>query len=291
MIKSMQVSKAHTRHTTTSIALEDYLPFQLVQSSASHNWPSVLVKHYQTQESIGNLPVPNTPDNLIILNLSQTGKRSISFVPAGHRWFASCKKGTEYVHVHILSQIWNRLLADILQKDSTEVVMQDLSEIEDLFLKDVLLKLCKELTCCGKGSYRYVDSLCQALMVHIIRSYTSYREKPVNKIERLPEFKFKQVLTYINLNLSMEITLLQLSSLVGLSPFYFSRIFKATTGLAPYRYITKLRMEHSQRLLLETELPIIHICLEVGISNPSHFSTFFKQYSGVSPSIYRKREK
>jgi AraC family transcriptional regulator len=97
-------------------------------------------------------------------------------------------------------------------------------------------------------------------------------------------------LAYIKQNLSREITLLQLSSLIGLSPFHFSRVFKATTGLAPYRYITKLRMEHSQRLLLETELPIIYVGLEVGISNPSHFSSFFKQYSGLTPTMYRKRQ-
>jgi AraC family transcriptional regulator len=191
--------------------------------------------------------------------------------------------------VHILSQVWNRLLTEILQKDSTGVVLQGQSEIEDLFLEDILLKLYKELTCAGKGSYRYVESLSQALVVHIIRHYISYKEKPLNGNEQLPGFKFNQVLTYIKQNLSSEITLLQLSSLIGLSPFYFSRLFKATTGLAPYRYITKLRMEHSQRLLLETELPIIHVGLEVGINNPSHFSTFFKQYSGVTPTRYRKR--
>jgi AraC family transcriptional regulator len=301
-------TKANVRHTTTSRALEDYLPFQLVHSSAFYNWPSVLIKHYRTNESIGYLPIPNTPDNLIILNLSQAGKGlkdkqygrrpiqsvsdrgSISFVPAGQSWLTNCKGSTEYVHVHILSQEWNRLLTDILQEDSTRVVLQNLSDIEDLFLEDILYKLYKELTCAGKGSNRYVESLGQALVVHIIRHYISYREKPVSVCEKLPGFKFNHVLAYIKQNLSREITLLQLSSLIGLSPFHFSRVFKATTGLAPYRYITKLRMEHSQRLLLETELPIIYVGLEVGISNPSHFSSFFKQYSGLTPTMYRKRQ-
>ena len=49
-----------------------------------------------------------------------------------------------------------------------------------------------------------------------------------------------------------------------------------------------MRIEHSQRLLLETDLPIIQIGLEVGIENPSHFSSFFKQYAGVTPTVYRK---
>jgi AraC family transcriptional regulator len=302
----MQATNTYVGHTTTSLALEDYLPFQLVHSSASYNWPSVLVKHYRTNESIGYLSIPNTPDNLIILNLSQTGKvlkdkqygsrpinalaskGSISCVPAGHAWPANCLRGAEYVHVHILSQVWNRLLTDILYRDSAGVVLQDLSEIEDLFLEDILLKLYKELTCAGRGSYRYVESLSQALVVHLIRNYISYKEKPIKGNEQLPGFKFNQVLTYIKQNLSREITLFQLSSLIGLSPFHFSRLFKVTTGLAPYRYITKLRMEHSQRLLLETDLSIIHVGLEVGISNPSHFSTFFKQYSGVTPTMYRK---
>jgi AraC family transcriptional regulator len=169
------------------------------------------------------------------------------------------------------------------------VGLRTVCRVKDALVEEILLQLLAELQSAGRGSRLYVESLGKTLVVHLARQYTvgpSAASSPPTDF--LPAYKLKKVQAYIADNLFEKITLDDLSALAGLSTYHFARLFKATTGLAPYQYLQKLRMEQSQRLLLETDLPVIQVGLEVGIENPSHFSSFFKQYTGLSPTAYRK---
>jgi AraC-like DNA-binding protein len=75
----------------------------------------------------------------------------------------------------------------------------------------------------------------------------------------------------------------------ALSPYYFTRQFTAFVGVPPYRYLIGLRIERAQQLLRETELTVTQICHRVGFNSLSHFTTTFRQHTGVSPSAYRRR--
>ena len=47
------------------------------------------------------------------------------------------------------------------------------------------------------------------------------------------------------------------------------------------------KLKQSQRLLLETQLPIQEVALRVGYDNPLTFSKIFKNEHGASPKNYR----
>ena len=80
-----------------------------------------------------------------------------------------------------------------------------------------------------------------------------------------------------------------LASHVGLSAFYFSRVFNQVTGMSPSRYFVDLRMQKARRLLCETGYSIIDIALELGYRSPGHFWPVLRQVSGTTPSVYRHR--
>lgn len=300
----MQVNPStHLYSTITKVAPINQT-LQVLHSSNPLNWPGVMVKHFASHSFSGIVDISPSPDYLLVINLSQTQagtnnqfgffsstpffkKGNISFIPANHKLSFTCKPNSHYLYVQVHSGLWNRLLEKVLGTNTNRVDIKSFTWIEEAFIEDILLKLFTELHHGGKGSRLYVESLTQTLVVYLFRHYLIYKEFP-NTTEGLPAFKLKKVLTFMQENLYEKITLQDLSTLIGLSTFHFSRLFKACTGLAPYQYITKMRIEHSQRLLLETDLPIIQIGLEVGIENPSHFSSFFKQYAGVTPTVYRK---
>ena len=48
----------------------------------------------------------------------------------------------------------------------------------------------------------------------------------------------------------------QLAAQAGYSPAYFSQLFRRATGYTPYAFILKARLEHSQHLLMRTNLSI-----------------------------------
>lgn len=72
-----------------------------------------------------------------------------------------------------------------------------------------------------------------------------------------------------------------------LSPFYFSRLFKRTTGYTVMEYLVKFRLTQAKYLLLQTELPVCEIADQVGFSNQSYFGKVFKRHEKLTPKEYR----
>lgn len=84
---------------------------------------------------------------------------------------------------------------------------------------------------------------------------------------------------------SENITLEQLSNLTGLNPFYFSRVFKKTTGLPPHAYLTQVRIKRAKLFLLKGE-SIADTALLAGFVDQSHFTRHFKRFTGVTPGQF-----
>lgn len=73
-----------------------------------------------------------------------------------------------------------------------------------------------------------------------------------------------------------------------LSPYHFHRVFRATAGVPPGRFLAALRMERAKTLLLTTDLRVTDICLEVGYRSLGTFTTHFRDLVGVAPSRFRR---
>ncbi|MCR8635103.1 response regulator transcription factor [Paenibacillus radicis (ex Xue et al. 2023)] len=92
---------------------------------------------------------------------------------------------------------------------------------------------------------------------------------------------------YIDSRLSQEISLDQVAMMVGLTPTYFSALFKKTTQVTFVHYRIHKRMEKAKELLAIPHIRIVDVALEVGYEDYPHFTKTFKKIVGVSPSEYR----
>lgn len=93
---------------------------------------------------------------------------------------------------------------------------------------------------------------------------------------------------YVNDHLGEEIDLNGLASLAGFSPWHFHRIIRAYLGEPLGAFIVRLRLEAAARWLRYTRWPVQEIAYRVGYDVPSSLSKVFKQFYGISPSVYRK---
>ena len=100
----------------------------------------------------------------------------------------------------------------------------------------------------------------------------------------------KEAKNYILNNYSGEISLEEVSSRVGLSKVYFSKIFTEEVGDNFIKYLTNVRIENAKKLLEETEMKIYEICDKVGYHNIEHFSRTFKKVVGLSPLHYKNKK-
>lgn len=74
-----------------------------------------------------------------------------------------------------------------------------------------------------------------------------------------------------------------------MSPNYFSRLFKETTGITPHQYVIRCRVEEAQDLLRQGKLSIAEIATQVGFVDQSHLNRHFKRLVGVTPKTFLKQ--
>lgn len=99
------------------------------------------------------------------------------------------------------------------------------------------------------------------------------------------------ILTFIEDNLTKEITIEMLSNSFGLTPNYLSSLFKKETGRGIVEHITRLRIEKACDMLIHTDHKVQYICTAVGISDYFYFSKLFKKYMQVTPTQFRTNNK
>ncbi|MCK9862180.1 response regulator [Paenibacillus sp. ATY16] len=93
---------------------------------------------------------------------------------------------------------------------------------------------------------------------------------------------------YIEKHLNRELSLEEVAEKLGLSPSYFSQLFKHMTGETFVQYRTKRRMEKAKLLLSIPHHKITDVSAEVGFADHPHFTKTFKKYNGLTPSEYRE---
>ena len=96
------------------------------------------------------------------------------------------------------------------------------------------------------------------------------------------------VLQYVDDNLTRKISVEELAALLHYSVSYFIRYFKHYMHCTPIQYINMMKIQRAKVLLLSTNMSIRRIGLELSFSDESYFSRMFLQYTGHSPTYFRK---
>lgn len=83
-------------------------------------------------------------------------------------------------------------------------------------------------------------------------------------------------------------TLEAIAKSCGIDAPYLCRLFARFHDETPYQFLTRLRMEHASRLLLESDASVKSVAAALGFKDPFHFSRVFKSVHQVPPSRFRQ---
>lgn len=97
------------------------------------------------------------------------------------------------------------------------------------------------------------------------------------------------VILYIRSHYMNEIDFTELSSRMGFSSAYLTKLFNKYVGNTPLKYLTDIRIHEAKHLLLNTSLPIREVGAKVGYPDQFHFSKTFRKLTGVNPTAYRQK--
>jgi AraC family transcriptional regulator len=159
--------------------------------------------------------------------------------------------------------------------------------IRDLQLQCLLSAVEEELRSgCHTGS-EYLHQLGGTLTSYLVRRYSTAAETVPPVSEGLPPNRLRAVLDHIHTHLEESLTVVDLASMVSMSPQHFANLFRRSTGLAPHRYVLGRRIERAAHLLSTTNLSLAEITLESGFASQSHFTDVFRKALGTTPRRYR----
>lgn len=97
-----------------------------------------------------------------------------------------------------------------------------------------------------------------------------------------------KIRSYVEENLSDDIKLEALADIADMSVYHFSRMFRNTTGVAPYRFVMQRRITRVQGMLATTSDDIASIAAMTGYSSQSHLTSAFKKTVGITPGRFRQ---
>jgi len=97
----------------------------------------------------------------------------------------------------------------------------------------------------------------------------------------------RRALNYMATHYMKPVTLGEVAREAGLSPNYFSALFRQTVGTGFRSHLCRIRIEESKWLLLSTNYTLADIAAAVGFADQSHFCKVFKQVVGLTPSSFR----
>lgn len=134
----------------------------------------------------------------------------------------------------------------------------------------------------------FADAMAQALALHLLENDV---QAPATQraSTALSKRQMDRVRDAVLAALQRPWPVAQLAELAGLSPFHFSRAFKAAFGLTPHGWLNLQRMEAAARLVQEGAIPLAEVAQAVGYASAAHFSQAFRRHWGVAPSAWRRQ--
>jgi AraC family transcriptional regulator len=173
--------------------------------------------------------------------------------------------------------------------DAEHIQITPQLRICDPLIQQIGLTLKAELERDGLSDRLYAESMANALAVHLLRRYSDQTRKIRTYPSRLPSHKLQQALDYIQAHLAEEVSLEAVATELGMSPYYFARLFKQATGYSPYQYVIRCRIERAQELMVQESRSISSIALKVGFASQSQFGRHFKRLTGMTPKQFLQK--
>ena len=287
--------------TVPSLHAHQYLKGAMTFCSWQAGWRALLLRGYDDPPEVEELTTPPTADQLIVLvtggscNIESfaNGRWQSATYRPGHlgmtapgesaklRWRGAECHST--LQLHLPGATIEDARNELLDGSSRRVSLPNRLTQHDPVISEVMLAL--ERAARSGAPELYAETVAHFLAVHILLHHAQGFELPSGLHH---EGVLDNVDAYMRSRLSTSISLAQLAEIAGLSRFQLLRAANLIWAETPLRRLTRLRMEHAQRLLRRVNLPVIEIAFECGYSNPTHFATAFKRHVGVTPSEYRR---
>ena len=165
-----------------------------------------------------------------------------------------------------------------------------LNPAEKTFVEFVLEKTIDEFSKTPEHNNTVIKSYISTLFLTLSDCVKNSKENINNNSQNISD-SMREIIDYINVNFSNEITLNILAKEFYLHPSYISNMIKKNLGVTFVDYLNRIRVQKSVKLLLTTDYKIEDISAICGFNSSSRYCKTFASYFSISPTKYRKLKK
>lgn len=141
----------------------------------------------------------------------------------------------------------------------------------------------------GDESRKTLDELVEELVIAAIDAVIQAQAPDTKRLlPPLIDHRLRAAIALMRTHVSEKFAIDEIAARVGLSRAHLFTLFRDQLNTTPQVFWSAVRVEEAMRRLIRERESLTNVALDLGFSAPSNFSRFFKEHTGVSPSIFRK---
>jgi AraC family transcriptional regulator len=174
-----------------------------------------------------------------------------------------------------------------LHDDANAVDPSTRLSIRDAVLERLFACMRSEVDSGCESGRLFAEGLSLSLLARLSACYGG--EEQPRSARKLSARQLQQTVDFIDAHIGADLSIAVLASQLAMSPYTFSKLFKAKVEASPHRFVLSRRIQRAE-LLLGGSLSLSEIALTVGFASQSHFTEAFRRRTGRTPSKARHRD-
>ena len=237
-----------------------------------------------TDSAYSKAIVNSLSQSLLDLQLSATFSRRgivLIFRRQKGRRVNSGTTGFGYVHLPLINDATASALQDARDGGSEQAS----PELIFTTLQRILLGRLRSEPDLGD---RFSRLIATAICIHAERYQWCTTAKRRSGVGGLMSWQEEHAKSYLEGHIGEPLAVQEVARRFGMSAPHFSKCFKMSTGLPPYRWLLKRRIEWAKELLRSSSATIADVSLICGFAEQSHFTNKFRKEVGMAPGTWRQ---
>ena len=266
--------------------------------------------HVKTQlANIKSFPIHNHPDFQVIYVLE--GELSLQ------QFYTNSRMQPGSIHivhpddVHAMEGITDDNLAIILYLDSeyfetifphftNTVFVTNLDEVpnQEAFdlLKEQIFSIIAEDIDHSPGYVGRMNNAAVSMINTLIKFFRGFSIDPSSKVyvhqtshDYMQIDRVSRIIQYLYENYPFKVSLTEIAEQEQISAYYLSHVFQKLVGMNFRDFLSLVRVEMSEAMLLSTDKSISQIAQAVGFSDTKYYTRHFYTHMGCHPKEYRRK--
>lgn len=176
----------------------------------------------------------------------------------------------------------DKATAYLLNHPCSYLLLTDRDETVYRFMKEIILL--------ADSTHAQAEKLCSLLCTQLMLEIARLSCQNVSIHTPVTNRYVSDTLDYMQRDYAEPLTAAMIADQLHIQTTYLHRLFREHTGRTLGEHLQSIRIQHAQKLLLQTDDTLAEISCAVGINSQQHFTQLFKRIVGVSPLEYRRRK-